>query len=99
MRQLGVRSLSVNCSFCYHAGGFGGAMLEDLRYDADGQFLTGSLADYLLPTASDIPNLRAVVTELFPSPINALGAKGASEGGIISASGIDACDVGASKRV
>jgi len=68
--------------------GLGGAMLEDLRYDEDGQFLTGSLADYLLPTASDFPNLRAIVTDLFPSPINPLGAKGAGEGGIISAGGI-----------
>ncbi len=68
--------------------GLGGAMLEDLVYDDQGQLLTGSLADYLLPTASDFPNLRAVVTELFPSPINPLGAKGAGEGGIISAGGV-----------
>jgi carbon-monoxide dehydrogenase large subunit len=68
--------------------GLGGALLEDLRYDEDGQFLTGSLADYLVPTASDFPNLRAVVTDAFPSPINPLGAKGAGEGGIISAGGI-----------
>src|SRR5262249_11674863 len=54
--------------------GLGGALLEDLRYDEDGQFLTGSLADYLLPTASDFPTLRAVVTDMFPSPINPLGA-------------------------
>jgi carbon-monoxide dehydrogenase large subunit len=68
--------------------GLGGAMLEDLRYDDEGQFLTGSLADYLLPTASDFPNLRSIVTDLFPSPINPLGAKGAGEGGIIAAGGI-----------
>jgi aerobic carbon-monoxide dehydrogenase large subunit len=68
--------------------GLGGAMLEDLIYDADGQLLTGTLADYLLPTASDFPHLRAVVTDMFPSPINPLGAKGAGEGGIISAGGI-----------
>jgi aerobic carbon-monoxide dehydrogenase large subunit len=68
--------------------GLGGAMLEDLLYDDQGQLLTGSLADYLLPTASDFPNLRSVVTDLFPSPINPLGAKGAGEGGIISAGGI-----------
>jgi carbon-monoxide dehydrogenase large subunit len=68
--------------------GLGGAMLEDLRYDDEGQFLTGSLADYLLPTASDFPNLRTIVTDMFPSPINPLGAKGAGEGGIISAGGI-----------
>jgi carbon-monoxide dehydrogenase large subunit len=68
--------------------GLGGAMLENLVYDDEGQLLTGSLADYLLPTASDFPNLRAIVTDLFPSPINPLGAKGAGEGGIISAGGI-----------
>ena len=68
--------------------GLGGAMLENLVYDEQGQLLTGTLADYLLPTASDFPNLRAIVTDLFPSPINPLGAKGAGEGGIISAGGI-----------
>ena len=36
--------------------GLGGAFLENLVYDAEGQLLTGSLADYLLPTASDFPN-------------------------------------------
>ena len=68
--------------------GLGGAMLENLVYDDEGQLLTGSLADYLLPTASDFLNLRAIVTDMFPSPINPLGAKGAGEGGIISAGGI-----------
>jgi len=68
--------------------GLGGAMLEHLVYDDEGQLLTGSLADYLLPTASDFLNLRAIVTDMFPSPINPLGAKGAGEGGIISAGGI-----------
>jgi aerobic carbon-monoxide dehydrogenase large subunit len=68
--------------------GLGGALLEDLQYDEEGQLLTGSLADYLLPTAGDFPNLRAIVTDMFPSPINPLGAKGAGEGGIISAGGI-----------
>ena len=65
----------------------GGAMLEQLQYDAEGQFLTGSLADYLLPTATDFPNVRCIVTEEYPSPINPLGAKGAGEGGIIAAGG------------
>jgi carbon-monoxide dehydrogenase large subunit len=67
--------------------GLGGAVLEDLKYDAQGQFLTGSLADYLLPTASDFPNLRCFVTDDYPSPINPLGAKGAGEGGIVAAGG------------
>jgi aerobic carbon-monoxide dehydrogenase large subunit len=68
--------------------GLGGAFLENLIYDDDGQFLTGSLADYLVPTASDFPNLRAVVLESNPSPINPLGAKGAGEGGIIPVGGV-----------
>ncbi len=67
--------------------GLGGAVLEDLKYDDNGQFLTGSLADYLLPVATDFPNLRCVVLDDYPSPINPLGAKGAGEGGIIAAGG------------
>ncbi len=67
--------------------GLGGTVLEDLKYDENGQFLTGSLADYLLPTATDFPNLRCVVLDDYPSPINPLGAKGAGEGGIIAAGG------------
>src|SRR6195256_93600 len=68
--------------------GLGGAMMEHLVYDQQGQLLTGSLADYLIPTASDFPNIRAIVLENSPSPINPLGAKGAGEGGIIAAGGV-----------
>jgi carbon-monoxide dehydrogenase large subunit len=68
--------------------GLGGAMMEHLVYDQEGQLLTGSLADYLIPTASDFPNLRAIVFGNHPSPINPLGAKGAGEGGIIAAGGV-----------
>jgi carbon-monoxide dehydrogenase large subunit len=68
--------------------GLGGAFLEHLVYDEQGQLLTGSLADYLLPTASDFPHLRAIVLDQHPSPINPLGAKGAGEGGMIAAGGV-----------
>ena len=68
--------------------GLGGTFLEHLIYDANGQLQTGSLADYLLPTASDFPNIRAITLELKPSPNNPLGAKGAGEGGIIPVGGI-----------
>jgi carbon-monoxide dehydrogenase large subunit len=68
--------------------GLGGAIMEHLQYDEQGQLLTGSLADYLIPTAGDFPNIRAVVLEEHPSPINPLGAKGAGEGGIIAAGGV-----------
>jgi len=47
--------------------GLGGAFMEHLMYDEDGQFLTGSLADYLVPTASDFPKIRAVMLEDYPS--------------------------------
>jgi carbon-monoxide dehydrogenase large subunit len=75
--------------------GLGGAFLEHLVYDADGQLLTGSFADYLLPTASDFPNIRAVALEERPSPNNPLGAKGAGEGGIIPVAGVIANAVAA----
>ena len=68
--------------------GLGGALLEHFVYDEHGQLLTGSFADYLMPTASDFPSIRAVALELKPSPNNPLGAKGAGEGGIIPVGGV-----------
>jgi len=68
--------------------GLGGAFMEHLQYDENGQFLTGSLADYLLPTATDFPNIKAIVLENSPSPNNPLGAKGAGEGGIVPVGGV-----------
>ena len=68
--------------------GLGGTFLEHLVYDEDGQLLTGSLADYLMPTASDFPTIRSVALELKPTPHNPLGAKGAGEGGIIPVGGV-----------
>ena len=68
--------------------GLGGALLEEFVYDSEGQLLTGTLADYLLPTATDFPNIRSTVIELAPSPTNPLGAKGAGEGEIIPVGGV-----------
>jgi carbon-monoxide dehydrogenase large subunit len=67
--------------------GLGGTFLEHFIYDENGQLLTGSFADYLMPTASDFPQIRAVALEEKPSPLNPLGAKGAGEGGIIPVGG------------
>jgi carbon-monoxide dehydrogenase large subunit len=75
--------------------GLGGALLEHFVYDAEGQLLTGSLADYLMPTATDFPRIRAVALEEKPSPHNPLGAKGAGEGGIIPVGGVVANAVAA----
>jgi carbon-monoxide dehydrogenase large subunit len=68
--------------------GLGGALLEHLAYDSEAQFLAGTLADYLLPTASDFPVIRAHALEEHPAPHNPLGAKGAGEGGIIPVGGV-----------
>jgi aerobic carbon-monoxide dehydrogenase large subunit len=75
--------------------GLGGAFLEHFIYDENGQLLTGSFADYLMPTASDFPKIRAVALEDKPSPLNPLGAKGAGEGGIIPVGGVVANAVAA----
>ncbi|MCZ6885870.1 MAG: molybdopterin-dependent oxidoreductase, partial [Alphaproteobacteria bacterium] len=68
--------------------GLGGALFEHLVYDDEGQLLTGTYADYLLPTASDFPSIRVFALEDKPAPGNPLGAKGAGEGGIISPGGV-----------
>ena len=68
--------------------GLGGAMMENLVYDANGQLLTGSLADYLIPTATDYPRIRAIALENYPSSSNPLGVKGAGEGAIIPVGGL-----------
>jgi aerobic carbon-monoxide dehydrogenase large subunit len=68
--------------------GLGSTFLEHLQYDENGQLLTGSLADYLLPTATDYPNIRGISLGLRPCPNNPLGAKGAGEGGLIAVGGV-----------
>jgi carbon-monoxide dehydrogenase large subunit len=75
--------------------GLGGTFLEHFVYDDNGQLLTGSFADYLLPTASDFPSIHAIALEQKPSPHNPLGAKGAGEGGIIPVGGVVANAVAA----
>jgi carbon-monoxide dehydrogenase large subunit len=66
------------------AQGLGGALLEHLVYDAEGQLLSSSLLDYALPNARDVPTLEMVHLEI-PSPLNPLGVKGLGEGGAVGA--------------
>jgi len=68
--------------------GLGGALMEELVYDANGQLLTGSLADYAIPIATDFPRIRAISLQHRRSPTNPLGVKGAGEGGIIPVGGL-----------
>jgi carbon-monoxide dehydrogenase large subunit len=65
------------------AQGLGGILLEGIAYDANGQLLSGSLMDYALPTASDIPAMR-IIHQHSPSPLNPLGVKGVGEGGAVA---------------
>ena len=65
------------------AQGLGGILLEDIVYDPQGQLLTGSLADYMVPTAGDVPDM-ALIHQHSPSPLNPLGVKGVGEGGAVA---------------
>ncbi|MDE0169866.1 MAG: xanthine dehydrogenase family protein molybdopterin-binding subunit [bacterium] len=64
------------------AQGIGGTLLENLVYSDEGQLLSASFMDYLIPTAHEIPDM--VVQHLeSPSPNTPLGVKGVGEGGVI----------------
>lgn len=64
--------------------GIGNALLERMHFDASGQPLTTTLAEYLLPTSTDVPNVR-LVHRSSPSPLNPLGVKGVGESGVLPA--------------
>jgi aerobic carbon-monoxide dehydrogenase large subunit len=66
------------------AQGIGQALLERTVYDRDGQLVTGSLMDYCVPRAQDLPALKVEMTET-KSPGNPLGIKGCGEAGAIAA--------------
>jgi aerobic carbon-monoxide dehydrogenase large subunit len=62
--------------------GIGNAFYERLVYDENGQLLTASFMDYLLPTSLDVPRMETAHVET-PSPLNPLGVKGVGEAGAI----------------
>jgi carbon-monoxide dehydrogenase large subunit len=62
--------------------GLGQALFEEVVYDENGQLVTGSLMDYALPRAADLPRLKLARTET-PTPVNPLGIKGIGEAGTI----------------
>ncbi|MCE0765298.1 molybdopterin-dependent oxidoreductase [Pseudonocardia kujensis] len=65
------------------AQGFGAALSEELRYDADtGQLVNGSMVDYFVPTAADLPQVELLHTEV-PSPVTPFGVRGVGEVGTI----------------
>ncbi len=65
------------------AQGIGGALYEEIVYDDNGQILTGTLMDYMPPTAPDVPRVEIAHIET-PSPFTVWGIKGMGEGGAIA---------------
>jgi 2-furoyl-CoA dehydrogenase large subunit len=65
------------------AQGVAAALYEEFSYNEEGAFLTGTFADYLVPTVSEIPELEILHFES-PSPLTPLGAKGLAEGNCMS---------------
>jgi carbon-monoxide dehydrogenase large subunit len=65
------------------AQGMGGALMEELAYDSEGQLVASSLLDYALPTARHLPNVEITHLET-PTSLNPLGIKGLGEGGAIA---------------
>jgi carbon-monoxide dehydrogenase large subunit/6-hydroxypseudooxynicotine dehydrogenase subunit gamma len=63
------------------AQGIGGALFEEFCYDDRGEPLSVTFADYLMPTAREVPPIDVIILEDAPSPLNPMGLKGAGEGG------------------
>ena len=63
--------------------GIATALYEEFVYDENGQFVTGTFAGYLVPTAAEIPRVEMLHQET-PSPLTPLGAKGLAEGNCMS---------------
>jgi carbon-monoxide dehydrogenase large subunit len=78
--------------------GLGGTLMEHLVYDRSGQLTTTSLAEYLMPTACEFPDIYVHATEEYPAPHNPLGVKGAGEGGIIPVGGVIANAIAAALK-
>jgi len=66
------------------AHGIGAALYERFRYDANGQLLSGSFMDYLIPSSHEVPDI-AIVDHCTPSPLTAFGQKGSGEAGYLGA--------------
>jgi carbon-monoxide dehydrogenase large subunit len=65
------------------AQGLGTALFEEIPYDSNGQPLASTFLDYMIPGASEVPDVRVLHMET-PSPHTRLGIKGMGEGGAIA---------------
>lgn len=75
------------------AQGIGGALLEEFRYDQEGQPLSTTFMDYLIPTADLVPDVELVLCQDAPAASNPLGVRGAGEGGLTGAGAAIVCAV------
>jgi 2-furoyl-CoA dehydrogenase large subunit len=66
------------------AHGIGAALLEEFAFDGEGQLLTQSFMDYLLPSAHEVPEIE-IVHHVTPSPHTVFGQKGSGESGYLGA--------------
>ena len=73
--------------------GLGGALFEEFQYDERGQPLSVTFADYLMPTAHEVPEVDVLMLEDAPSTCNPLGIKGAGEGGVAAVGAVIASAV------
>lgn len=74
--------------------GIGGALFEEFLYDESGQPLSVTFADYLMPTAAEVPDIDCLLTEDSPSTTNPLALKSAGDSGITAAGAAIAAAVG-----
>ena len=74
------------------AQGIGGALYEHLDYQCDGNLANASLMDFMVPYATEIPNVTILHLET-PSPLNPLGVKGVGEAGCIAVGAVIASGV------
>jgi CO/xanthine dehydrogenase Mo-binding subunit len=78
--------------------GIGWALLEGLRFDDQGQLLTGSFMDYAMPAAADVPNIETILVEV-PAPDGPFGAKGVGEAPVCGSPGAIANAIAAASGI
>ena len=74
------------------AHGIGAALYERFAYDENGQLLSGSFMDYLIPSSHEVPDI-VIVDHCTPSPLTAFGQKGSGEAGYLGAPAAVSCAV------
>jgi aerobic carbon-monoxide dehydrogenase large subunit len=90
--QLNPGLVEAQVYGAFASQGIGGALYEEIVYSEDGQPLTTTLMDYMIPTAMEVPPV-VVAHQVTPSPFTVYGSKGCGEGGLIGAAAAIASSV------